>query len=249
MMSEAHAKLARILRTKPEVFLGLSADALDRVSEENNVRVGEVLHEYGLSRDSTAEEVTHALTQKLMLADQHLKVLLHDRLLEQAQELAGRPEGFFIKKEKALELLKTFLPGESIDEANLTPTLCSLRFTRDTAWMHKFFDEAYGTLTADDFETRPVELTILDPHWLEVAKRFTKHKLHNVSHLKEFGIIFVNPEPTDPPGETLRTFMLLLHYLNEVPYYSRLFQRFSHDADFISKLQSLLRGDVSSEKL
>ena len=48
----------------------------------------------------------------------------------------------------------------------------------------------------------------------------------------------------DTPGEILRIFTLLLHYLNEVPFYSKLFKKLSNELDFIEKLKSLLRGDV-----
>jgi hypothetical protein len=44
-------------------------------------------------------------------------------------------------------------------------------------------------------------------------------------------------------------FTLLLHYLNEVPFYSKLFRKFAGQDKFVAKLQSLLRGDVPSEKL
>ena len=115
--------------------------------------------------------------------------------------------------------------------------------------MHKFFEESYGSLTPDDFEEREVELKVLDQKWLSVADKFLEKKYHNISHLKEYGVIFVIPLPIDTPGETLRMFTLILHYLHEVPFYSALFRRFMKDDDFIPKLQSLLRGDVSEEKM
>ena len=61
-------------------------------------------------------------------------------------------------------------------------------------------------------------LKILEPQWLDVAEKFLEKKYHNVSHLKEFGVIFVIPLKIDMPGETLRLFTLILHYLNEVPW-------------------------------
>jgi hypothetical protein len=110
--------------------------------------------------------------------------------------------------------------------------------------MHQFFETAYNGLTAGDFEEREVEIKILSTEWLKVAEQFMKKKFHNVSHLKEFGVIFIIPLPIDTPGETLRMFTLLMHYLHEVPFYSGLFRKYIHDADFIPKFQSLLRGDV-----
>src|SRR3989338_2491491 len=105
--------------------------------------------------------------------------------------------------------------------------------------MHKFFDEAYNNLKANDFEEREVKIKVLEPQWLDVADKFLEKKYHNVSHLKEFGIIFIIPLKIDTQGETLRLFTLILHYLNEVPFYSKLFRKFSHDVDFADKLKSL----------
>ena len=124
-----------------------------------------------------------------------------------------------------------------------------MRFTQSKEWMHKFFEEAYGSLTPDDFEERDVEILVLDQKWLGVAEKFLEKKYHNISHLKEYGIIFVIPLPIDTPGETMRMFTLILHYLHEVPFYSSLFKKFMDSEDFIYKLQSLLRGDVSEEKM
>jgi hypothetical protein len=74
-------------------------------------------------------------------------------------------------------------------------------------------------------------------------------KYHNLSHLKELGAIFIVPIKIDTQGETTRLFTLLLHYLNEVPFYSSLFRRYGKDEDFAVKLMSLLRGDVSEDPL
>ena len=76
-----------------------------------------------------------------------------------------------------------------------------------------------------------------------------KKKWHNISHLKEYGVIFVVPLPIDTQGETMRMFTLILHYLHEVPFYSALFKKFMEDKDFVPKLQSLLRGDVPDDKM
>lgn len=182
------------------------------------------------------------LVQKVLGMDNWLK---GKDFFALAWSLTDRHRGFFMKREKAMELLRQFppehLPLENNDFASL---FAALRFTQSEMWMHRFFDEAYQDLTADDFEERDVELKMLDQEWMDGAAQFEREKMHNVSHLKELGIIFVAPDPIDQPGEATRDFALLIHYLNEVPYYSALFKKHAHDADFVKKLQSLLRGDV-----
>jgi hypothetical protein len=79
---------------------------------------------------------------------------------------------------------------------------------------------------------------------VSVAQKFLTKKYHNVSHLKELGIVFIIPMPIDLPGETMGLLMLILHYFNEVEFYSRLFQSIAKYEGFAQKFNSFLRGDV-----
>ncbi|MBI1839083.1 MAG: hypothetical protein HYR95_02215 [Candidatus Colwellbacteria bacterium] len=110
--------------------------------------------------------------------------------------------------------------------------------------MHQTFEEVYSGFTAADFEERDIEVRVLGPAWTEIAKKFVAKKHHNLSHLKEFGVIFLNPVAESVPGKFLRDFALFLHYFHEIDFYSKLFRKYSTEADFSEKLKSLLRGDV-----
>jgi hypothetical protein len=249
-------------------------DVIERIWEENNRLVDTTLDELGLPEGHrTADAVYGALVVQLADMDKDLyeyldkpdlKQMAHvcGKLCETAVKLKNPGKGFFIKKDKAIKMLEAFPPqnlldhfgykdvAELIDKEGFAPVFASLRFAQDNEWMHTFFDKPYRNLTPDDFEDRNVELIVLDTKWLEVAEKFMKKKYHNVSHLKEYGIIFITPLTVDAPGETSRMFTLLLHYLNEVPFYSRLFRTLAkEDGRFISGLQSLLRGDVLEGQL
>ena len=80
--------------------------------------------------------------------------------------------------------------------------------------------------------------------WREVAEKFLKKKWHNISHLKELGVIFVLPAVLKISGETLRTLALILHYFHEIDFYSKLFRKFATSGAFSQKLIASLRGDV-----
>lgn len=272
----ATEKLAKILRTKPEVLEGLArrmeaktgkTGVMEKIVADNEALVRRTLGEVGLDTSASPEEVYQALMKRLTAMDEELYGYLDKpdlmqmgavcgKLRETAIALAPTKTGFFIKQAKAVELLSKFPPQnlldhfgyatvqELVDKQSFSSVFASLRFAQDDIWMHKFFDESYRELKPEDFEEREVELKVLEPEWLAVADKFMKHKYHNVSHLKELGIIFVVPIKLDIPGETVRMFTLLLHYLNEVPFYSKLFRKFALEPDFISRLQSLLRGDV-----
>ncbi|MBI2063640.1 MAG: hypothetical protein HYT65_01450 [Candidatus Yanofskybacteria bacterium] len=281
-MNKGYQKLARILRTKPEVLLGLEkkmekltgkSGIIERVAEENRILIGRTLEELGLSIDVChAKDVYKILVKRIEHMDEHLYNFLGKPDLSKMSSVCGRlcnvavmlnkpSRGFFIKKEKAVQMLEKFPPNnlldhfgyktvsELVEREGFESVFSSLRFAQDQKWMHEFFDKAYDDLTADDFEEREVVLKILEPQWLDVAEKFLEKKYHNVSHLKEFGVIFIIPLKIDTPGETLRLFTLILHYLNEVPFYSKLFRKFSSEGNFTVKLKSLLRGDVSEAPL
>ena len=245
---------------------------IEDIANQNEILVSRTLTEMGMSKESKAEEVYNALIHHLIYIDQQLYEALDKPDLAQMSVACGKlcemafrvftpPRGLFIKREKVAELLDKYKPDnllnhfgyattrELIEKEGFAPVVSALRFTQNQEWMHKFFDESYGSLTPSDFEERDVELIVLDQKWLSVVEKFLEKKYHNISHLKEYGIIFVIPLPIDTLGETLRMFTLILHYLHEVPFYSSLFRKFMEDKDFIPKLQSLLRGDVSEEKM
>lgn len=245
---------------------------IEDIASQNDILVSRTLTEMGMIRESKAEEVYQALVNRLINLDKYLYDALDKPDLSQMSASCGKlcdmafrvftpPRGLFIKREKVAELLDKYKPdnllnhfaynsaSELIKKEGFASVVSALRFTQSKEWMHNFFKESYGSLTPDDFEEREVELKVLDQKWLSVADKFLEKKYHNISHLKEYGVIFVIPLPIDTPGETLRMFTLILHYLHEVPFYSALFRRFMKDDDFIPKLQSLLRGDVSEEKM
>ncbi len=241
---------------------------IEDIAKENDILVERTLFELGLTRKSSAEDVYETFIDRLSHLDEHLYNLLDKpdltkmsimcgKLCEAAFQVFTPPRGLFIKREKAIELLEMHKPEtlmqyfgypsvrDLVEKEGFSSVVSALRFTQTQEWMHKFFDEAYSNLKPDDFEERVVELKVLDTKWLDVADKFLKKKYHNVSHLKEFGVIFIIPLKIDTPGETIRLFTLLLHYLHEVPFYSGLFRKFFNDPDFNIKFKSLLRGDVS----
>ena len=245
---------------------------MEAIASQNDVLVSKTLAELSLTRNSTAEEVYAALINRLVVLDKNLYELLDKpdlikmsvdcgKLCEIAFKLFSPPKGMFIKKEKVAELLDKYKPDnllnhfgcssakELLDKEGFASVVSALRFTQSTDWMHKFFDVAYNELKPEDFEERDVELKVLETKWLAVADKFLEKKYHNISHLKEYGIIFVLPLPIDTAGETMRMFTLIMHYLHEVPFYSDLFRKFMKDSDFIDKFKSLLRGDVSDKKI
>lgn len=241
---------------------------IERIVKENEMLVEEVLSIFGLAREKVSfNEVYNILENQVVELEERLKSKINfsfrDKnrfwieVLELALELSDIKSGFFIKEKKAKEMLKNFPPynllsffgykdtEELIEKEDFDSVFSSLRFAQDSKWMSQFFNQAYNNLTPQDFEERPIRIKILEEKWVDLSQKFLVKKYHNISHLKELGIIFVIPEKEPPKsGEILRNFLLFLHYLNEVPFYSRLFKKISKKEKFIEGLKSLLRGDV-----
>jgi len=272
-------KISKILRIEPENLKGLCFDMdkmchksgiLDQIVAENDFKVKEILSYLKISQKFSSEEVYRAIISKLKNDDQKLFKILGKptcetkdhcgELLTKVKEIANIKDGFFLKKEKAYEILAKYPPEnilkafgynnveELLAKENFEEVYSSLRFVESRAWMTEFLNQGYSNIKPSDFERREIKVLILDSKWLKVAEKFIEKKYHNVSHLKELGVIFVIPLKIDFPGETLRVFSLLLHYLHEVDFYSQIIERYSKQENFVEKLISALRGDVLDEK-
>jgi hypothetical protein len=245
---------------------------IESIVEENDSLVESVLLELGLTRQSPAEDVYNELKSRFVSLDARMFEYLDKpelaklsvncgKLCETGFKVFTPPKGLFIKKEKITELLENNRPEgllehfgyatvkELMDKEGFASVAASLRFTQSKEWMHKYFEEAYSGLKPSDFEEREVELKVLDVKWLKIAEKLVSKKFHNLSHLKECGVIFIIPINIDSPGETMRMMTLMFHYLHEVPFYSGLFRKHFGAPDFTDKFKSLLRGDVPKDKV
>src|SRR3989344_3686536 len=280
-MALAIQHIAKILRTREEVLenfgilmnkrMGLK-NVFDEIMGENESRVRRTLAELHLSKDSSAEDIFHALIVRLRETDENLVRFLNQpvcttpagcgTVVDLAKHIHGKTRGFFLKHEIAETLLRKTPPQNllkelgygSVDELlqkhTVSEAFPAIRFAEDSRWLNDVFFRPYALLTPADFEEREVSVIVLPEQWRDIGKKFVGKKLHHISHLKELGIIFVMPVSEEnhggaPSGTTLEIVTILLHYLNEVPFYSRIFQRFAKDPErFAHHITSALPGDV-----
>lgn len=276
-MKDCYYKIAKILRTNPEVVFDVDQkmsaisgkkNVITQICEKNDRKVQKTMKALGLVHDPlpSAEEVYKAVIEQLKGSDQELFELFNEpsfdkpesceAICAEAKKLAAVPAGFFLKKERAIQILRDNPPSNIIQglgykdikellvKENLFEVFSALRFVESKEWMHETFQKVYTKIKPEDFEFREIEILPLHGKWLKLAEKFMKKKYHNVSHLKELGVIFIIPLPIDTPGEILRIFGLLLHYFHEVTFYSELFQKIAKTGNFAEQFISLLRGDV-----
>lgn len=263
--------LHEIMRVEESVLDELDA-ALDitgrgprsRVDEELNARLDERLGRLALDRTASVQEVQGGLFEALANHEEALYQYAgvsqenfdFEKVATLARQMGGERDGFFLKREYAERILRQRPPAATIEQLgyagvdellekeNIMDVFSALRFTETDTWMHETFDVAYKAFTPEDFEKRSIEIRVLGPQWRAVAEKFVAKKHHNVSHLKEFGVIFINPIAETKRGRFIRDFALLLHYTHEIAFYSRLFERYAKGDDFSNRFISLLRGDV-----
>lgn len=271
-MSNSLGEMAKILNVD-EMMLERLEDEMGRrtgkpgvvkmIAERNAETINATLNALN-SDNRSAEHVKSVLRKTILEQDKEFLETIgkmsggtnFQKAAALAEKMAKRGKGLFLKKELAREILEKRTPenllsylgakslSEVLEKHDIAEIFSALRFTESDEWMHKTFDEAYGGFTADDFEEREIEIRVLGPEWKEISEKFVAKKHHNVSHLKEFGVIFLNPISENIPGKFLRDFALLLHYFHEIEFYSKLFRKYSEEEGFAAKFRMLLRGDV-----
>jgi len=277
---EYYEKIAKILRTDKDTvrgvedFLGRVTGkhvVMDAIGVENEHYMQERLTQLGLTRKAHAKEVFNALIERIDKNDKQLHeamgrpkweehagcVTICDFLKKEVPE----GKGFFLKKERFIELLEKEPPHAIMESFGYTTVsevftkedwrevAAALRFLQGNEWINTRLLPHYKDLTPQDFEEREIEFVAISEKWEKLAKLFERKKHHNISHLKELGIIFIIPTYLGFDGELIRTVALLAHYMNEIPFYADLFKRAAKDPEtFSEKVISLLRGDVIDDR-
>ncbi len=240
---------------------------MEAIMAENEEKMGDRMLRLDVERNAGAKEISDALISKIE-ADNHIitqalgtpslkKMSDYEGIVEAIKKVKGIERGFFMKKEKAIEFLKkeppkkilAFLKYDSVDamleKEDLFEVMSALRFIEGNEWLNDVFFKQYALLTPSDFEEREIVIRPLPEKWGSAAQEFVKKKWHNISHLKEMGVVFVIPLTLGISGELLRMMALVFHYLNEVPFYSDMFRRCTEFPEtFAENVISLLRGDV-----
>jgi len=199
--------------------------------------------------DTTGSELYHALLNLIAKQDEHLVKQIGGSdpddtaalmpLIRKAWEAVDTNKScWVIKPSVAKAMLKRTPPKaimkhlgyRSIDSMlkreKLGEIYGALRFAEDAKWLNNF-DEHYKKLKPYDFETREIEIIEMPlERWGDLSAAFIHKKKHNITHLKELGVILMLPIGKDVrlKGITIFALPLLFHYLNEIKLYSAFFK-------------------------
>lgn len=198
--------------------------------------------------DTTGRELYHALLAKIKQHDEHLAKSIGGEnaddvqqllpLIKKAVETAKIPKDCWVlKKSVAKEMLRKTPPPtimqllgyRSVDSMlkheNLAEIYGALRFAESPEWLNTF-NEQYKGLHPSDFETREIEFVVMPrERWGDIAEHFVEKKRHNITHLKELGVVMMLPvKLAKLPGITITDMPLMFHYINEIRLYSAYFK-------------------------
>lgn len=267
--------IAKLLRTPENVLLELEqkmnaitgkTGIFEKVYQENQAEVSGRLKELKIKKRD-AKSVYNALLKKVKNSDKIFFELFGkpefstfegcEKVVGLVKDAAQLGKGFFLSLEKAKELLRLnpprnilkFLKYKTTDEMlvkeDILEVFSALRFAEDSHWLNDVFFRPYNNLTKNDFEEREIQVKVLSEKWLKIGSKFTGKKLHNISHLKELGVIFVIPVKKKFIGQTMELFTLILHYFHEVDFYAGIFRDYAKAENFGQKMISALKGEVS----
>jgi len=240
----------------------------EKIFKENEVIVRRKLEELGVEKDKAdAQFVEAELLKKTKEADDTFYEFLGkpdfsrqgccSAMIDVIKSIAKLPPGYFLKQEKLRDFLflnppKNILTAlgyadvaAMLAKENLFEIYAALRFVENERWLNEVFFRPYNDLSADSFEERRTEIMVLGEKWLSIAEKFVGKKLHNISHLKEVGLVFIIPVKKENfAGQSLETFSLVLHYLHEIDFYSKLFRKYAELPNFGANIVRLLSGAV-----
>lgn len=228
-----------------------------RLSSEIIGKIYTKTRELGLDpKDTTGTELYHAL---LALVNKHDEFLvkrvggtdasdvidLLPRIRNVFEELPMPKKVWVLKSSSAKRLIKAtpprqvmkYLGYKSIDSMlkrePVNEIFAGLRLLEDPKWLNKFLQK-YKKLSPMDFESKDVNIILLDSQkWGKASQDFVHKKRHNLTHLKELGVIVMLPMPISRiKGITITALPLLLHYYNELRLYSAFFKLQQVKPDF-----------------
>lgn len=221
--------------------------------------------------DTTGEELYQALLGLIKKHDEFLAKRLGAQDPSDVQDILPRIQTFVqkldtpksvwvLKPAAAKRLLKLTPPKKimkqlgyrSIDSMlkreNASELFVAMRFAESPEWLAAF-TKKYKHLVPRDFEVRDVEFLYLDAQkWGVTAEAFARKQHHNLTHMKEIGVIALLPLPLNRlPGISIAVLPLLLHYLNEVRLYSTYFKLQQVRPDFGEVLVKTLLYDPHNQ--
>jgi len=233
-----------------------------RLSSELITTAQQKSHQLGFdAQDTTGQELYHALLIEVGKVEDQLMSIVGNinyagsQVGEIFTKFAMAKNCWAVKLVVAKKMLKQDPPRglmkhlgyRSVDSLlkreNIFELHCATRFTETKAWQRRLASR-YKTLRTSDFETRHIEIIVLDPANWSVAAEFAANQKSNIICDKLLGSIAVLPFSTTPPrGIIITLITLLANCVQQIRYFSAYCRLQQVRADF----GSLVSNAVSEQ--
>lgn len=243
---------------------GTDARLIGEIYEKANSRIRQM----GLDpADSTGREIYQSLLVQITKNDINLAKVIGSDDPDDVQTLIPlmkkavdgidiNKDCWVLKKSVAKDMLRRMPPPKIMEHLhyrsadsmlkseNLYEIYGALRFAEGPEWLNAF-NELYKELKPGDFEPRKIEIVIMpSDRWADLCEGFVHKKRHNITHLKELGVVLMLPvKLAKMPGITITALPLLLHYINEIRLYSAFFKLQQVKKDFGDIIVNTLLAD------
>lgn len=221
--------------------------------------------------DTTAQELYHALQQRLKTDDvrltKHLRTIAGINISAEADVVAGMihalkqlPDSkacFALKSSSLKTIIKKLPPKRAMKQLGYrsldsllkheapVAVLAAAWLTEGTAWQHRLL-EHYKQLRPSDFENRNIRLIqpATSRRWRELASRAASQKKHNLLCFREMGAVVFLPFPADAPaGSVTASLSLALHELNQIRASSTFLKLCQVRPDFGNLVRTVASGE------
>lgn len=212
-----------------------------RLAAEIEQKVKNKSRELGLDPDdSSPKELYSALIKLAALHDDHLRLALSINSSSNTQDVLKKvalaaqrlelPKSAWSLKPSAAKRCLTNVPPKNLMKLLGYRSLDSMLKRGDIAelyigaqicesllWIKRFTSEL-KKCQPHDFESRTVEVIVLDPKkWQQVARKYSIKHRHNVAVSHELGVVALLPLPkSDTKGLVLTILPLVLEMINEI---------------------------------
>ncbi|MEI6237426.1 MAG: hypothetical protein WCP03_02390 [Candidatus Saccharibacteria bacterium] len=247
---------------KPAIDVRLTAEIISQVKAKTK--------QLGLDpSDTTPQELYHCLIAKIKRDDE----LIADRIgvtkdstpktaipliVKAVNVQKVNRKCWVLKKSVAKELLIESPPkkvmshlkyksiASMVKNENIYELYGALRFAESPSWLKKF-NSSLKNIIPSDFEERKIEIYEMPyERWADLSSTFIIKKRHNISHLKEIGVVIVLPISNNSvSGLSITVLPLILHYINEIRLYSSFFKLNQVKPDFSKIISDTLNNDGS----
>ncbi|MEO6513545.1 MAG: hypothetical protein ABIO22_02645 [Candidatus Saccharimonadales bacterium] len=236
-----------------------------RLSAELTQATTAKLKQLGLDpKDTTGEELYHALSERLKADDDRLLQALQNQfgakgdgtVSHVAEALRTVPISrsvYALKNTVIKRLLKKSTPKHVMKQLGYRSFDSMLKHEQPAAivaagWMvesqswQKQMLEQYRKLKSNDFEIRTIQIVCPDTkRWEAFSQTLVEQNKHTVVGVKELGSVVLLPLPTvQPPAATTVTLLLALHAINDIRAASTFLKLCQVKRDFGKLVESIV---------